>query len=156
LSLSLFNLYVEYIMRNAGLDDAQAGITIARRNINNLRYGDDTTLMAEIEEELMRLLKVKEESEKDGLKLNIHKNKSIPSGHITSWQIDGDTVETVRDFSWSPKSLQMMTAAMQLKDTCSLEEKVMTNLDSILKNRDIANKGPSSQSYGFSSSHVWM
>ena len=112
--------------------------------------------MAEIEEELKRLLKVKEESEKDGLKLNIHKNKSIPSGHITSWQIDGDTVETVRDFSWSPKSLQMMTAAMQLKDTCSLEEKVMTNLDSILKNRDIANKGPSSQSYGFSSSHVWM
>ena len=100
-------------MRNAGLEKAQAGIKIAGRNINNFRYGDDTTLMAEIEEELNSLLmKVKEESEKVGLKLNIHKNKIMPSGHITLWQMDGDTVETVRDFSWSPKSLQMMTAAM--------------------------------------------
>ena len=100
-------------MRNTGLDEAQAGITIGKRNTNNLRYGDDTTLMAEIEEELNSLLmKVKEESEKVGLKLNIHKNKIMPSGHITLWQMDGDTVETVRDFSWSPKSLQMMTAAM--------------------------------------------
>ena len=100
-------------MRNTGLDEAQAGITIGKRNTNNLRYGDDTTLMAELEEELNSLLmKVKEESEKVGLKLNIHKNKIMPSGHITLWQMDGDTVETVRDFSWSPKSLQMMTAAM--------------------------------------------
>ena len=100
-------------MRNTGLDEAQAGITIGKRNTNNLRYGDDTTLMAEIEEELNSLLmKVKEESEKVGLKLNIHKNKIMPSGHITLWQMDGDTVETVRDFSWSPKSLQMMTAVM--------------------------------------------
>ena len=144
-------------MRNAGLDDAQAGIMIARRNINNLRYGDDTTLMAEIEEELKSLLKVKEESEKVGLKLNIQKMKIMAFGPITSWEIDGETGETVSDFIfWAPKSLQMMTEAMQLKDACSLEEKVMSNLDSILKSRDIANKGPSSQSYGFSSSHVWM
>ena len=94
-----FNLYAEYIMRNASLDEAQAGIKIARRNINNLRYADDTTLMAETEEELKSLLmKVKEESEKVGLKLNIQKTKIMASGHITSWQIDGETMETVRDF----------------------------------------------------------
>ena len=113
-------------MRNAGLDEAQAGIKIAGRNINNLRYADDTTLMAESEEELRSLLmKVKEESEKVGLKLNIQKIKIMASGPITSWQIDGETVETVADLIfWAPKSLQMVTAAMKLKDACSLEEKL--------------------------------
>ena len=113
-------------MRNAGLEEAQAGIKIARRNINNLRYTDDTTLMAETEEELKSLLmKVKEESEKVGLKLNIRKTKMMASGPITSWQIDGETMETVRDFIWgAPKSLQMVILAMKLKDTCSLEEKL--------------------------------
>ena len=101
LSPCLFNLYAEYIMRNAGLDEAQAGIKIARRNINNLRYADDTTCMAESEEELKNLLmKVKEESEKVGLKLNIQKMKIMASGPITSWEIDGETVETVLDFFW--------------------------------------------------------
>ena len=121
----LFNLYEEYIMRNAGLD-AQAGIKIARRNINKLRYADDTTLIAESEEELNSLLmKEKEESEKVGLKLNIQKTKIMASGPITSWQIDGETVETVTDFfGGAPKSLQMVTAAMKLKDACSLEEKL--------------------------------
>ena len=113
----------KYIMRNAGLDEAQASIKIAGRNINNLRYADDTTLMAESEEELKSLLKVKEESEKVGLKLNIQKTKTMASGPITLWQIDGETVETVSDFIfWAPKSLQMVTAAMKLKDPCSLEE----------------------------------
>ena len=107
------------------MDDAQAGIKIAGRNINNLRYADDTTLMAESEEELENLLmKVKEESEEVGLKLNIQKTKIMASGPITSWQIDGETVETVADFIfWSPKPLQMMTAAMKLKDVYSLEGK---------------------------------
>ena len=110
-------------MRNTGLEETQAGIKIAGRNINNLRYADDTTLMAESEEELKSLLmKVKEESEKVGLKLNIQKTKIMPSGPITSWQIDG---ETVSDFNfWAPKSLQMVIAAMELKDTYSLEEKL--------------------------------
>ena len=108
-------------MRNTGLNEAKAGNKIARRNINNLRYADDTTLMAENEEELKSLL-AKEESEKVGLKLNIQKNKIMASGPITSWQIDG---ETVTDFIFcTPKSLQMVTAAMKLKDTCSLEEKL--------------------------------
>ena len=112
-------------MRNAGLGEAQAGIKIARRNINNLRYADDTTLMAESEEELKSLLmKVKVESEKDGLKLNIQKMKIMASGPITSRQIDGETMETVTDFFGAPKSLQMVTAAMKLKNTCSLEEKL--------------------------------
>ena len=113
-------------MRNAGLEEAQAGIKIARRNINNLRYADDTTVMAESEEELKSLLmKVKEESEKAGLKLNIQKTKIMASGPITSWQIDGATVESMADFIfWAPKSLQMVIAAMKLKDTCSLEEKL--------------------------------
>ena len=126
MSPCLFNLYAEYLRRNAGLDEAQAGIKIARRNINNLRYADDTTLMAEREEELKSLLmKVKEESEKVGLKLNIQKTKIIASGPITSWEIDGETVETVSDFIFgAPKSLQMVTAAMKLKDTYSLEEKL--------------------------------
>ena len=115
-------------MRNAGLEEAQAGVKISRRNINNLRYADDTTLMAESEEQLISLLKVKEESEKVGLKLNIQKTKIMASSPITSWQIDGETVETVTDFIWwgvgAPKSLQMVTAAMKLKDACSLEEKL--------------------------------
>ena len=115
-------------MRNAGLEEAQAGIKIARRNINNPRYADDTTLMAEIEEKLKSLLmKVKEESEKVGVKLNIQKTKIMASGPITSWEIDGETVETVSDFIFfflAPKSLQMVTAAMKLKDTYSLEGKL--------------------------------
>ena len=113
-------------MRNAGLEEAQAGIKIARRNINNLRCADDTTLMEESEEELKSLLmKVKEESKKVGLKLSIQKTKIMASGPITSWQIDGETVETVSDFIfWAPKSLQMVTTIMKLKDTCSLEGKL--------------------------------
>ena len=112
-------------MRNAGLDEAQAGIKTAGRNINNLRYADDTTLMAESEEQLKSLLmKVKEESEKVGLKVNIQKTKIMASGPITSWQIDGETMETVTSFLGAPKSLQMVTAAMKLKDICSLEEKL--------------------------------
>ena len=113
-------------MRNARLDEAQVGINIAGRNINNLRYADDTTLMAESEEELKSLLtKVKEDSEKVGLILNIQKTKIMGSGPITSWQIDGETVETVRDFILgAPKSLQMVIAAMKLKDTYSLEGKL--------------------------------
>ena len=113
-------------MRNAGLEEAQAGIKIAGRNINNHRYADDTTLTAESEEELKSLLmKVKEESEKVGLKLNIQKIKIMTSGSITSWQIDGETVEIVSDYFWgAPKSLQMVIAAMKLKDTYSLEGKL--------------------------------
>ena len=113
-------------MRNAGLHEAQAGIKIAGRNINKLRYADDSTLMAESEEELKSLLmKVKEESEKVGLKLNIQKTKIMASDPITSWEIDGETVETVADFIWgAPKSLQMVTAAMKLKDAYSLEGKL--------------------------------
>ena len=116
-------------MRNAGLDGTQAGIKIAGRNLNNLRYADDTTLMAESEEELKSLLmKVKEESEKAGLKLNIQKTKIMASGPITSWEIDGETVEQWQTlFFWAPKSLQMVTAAMKLKDACSLEEKLGPN-----------------------------
>ena len=126
LSPCLFNFYAEYIMRNAGLEEAQAGIKIAGRNIKNLRYANDTTLMAESEEELKSLLmKVKEESEKVGLKLNIQKMKIMASSPITSWQIDGETVETVSDYFFlAPKSLQIMTAAMKLKDAYSLEGKL--------------------------------
>ena len=118
--------YAEYIMRNAGLDEAQAGIMIAGRNINNLRYANYTTLMAENEEELKSLLmKVKKDSEKGGLKRNIQKTKIMASGLIASWQIDGETMETARDFIFLvSKSLQMVTAAMKLKDACSLEEKL--------------------------------
>ena len=126
LSPCFFNFYTEYIMRNAGLEEVQAGIKIAGRNINNLRYADDTTLMAESKEELKSLLKVKEESEKVGLKLNIQKTKIVAFGPITSWEIDGETVETVSDFilGGTPKSLQMVTAAMKLKDAYSLEGKL--------------------------------
>ena len=122
LSPCLFNFYAEYIMRNAGLEEAQAGIKIGGRNINNLRYADDTTLMAESEELNSLLMKVKEESENVGLKLNIQKTKIMASGPITSWQIDG---ETVSDFIFGfPKSLQMVSAAMKLKDAYSLEGKL--------------------------------
>ena len=126
LSPCLFNLYAEYIMRNAGLEETQAGIKIARRNINNLRYAHDTTLMSESEEELKSLLmKVKEESEKVGLKLNIQKMKIMAFGPITSWEIDGETGEKVSDFILgAPKSLQIVTAGMKLKDAYSLEEKL--------------------------------
>ena len=128
LSPCLFNLYTEYITQNGGLDEAQAGIKTAGRNINNLRYADDTTLMAESKKELKHLLmKVKEESEKVGLKLNIQKTMIMASSPITSWQIEGETMETVGDFIFyfaASKSLQIVTAAMKLKDACSLEEKL--------------------------------
>ena len=125
LSPCLFNLYAEYIMRNAGLDEAQAGIKTAGRYINNFRYADDTTLMAESEELKNLLMKVKEESEKVGLKLNIHKTKIMASGPITSWQIDGETVETMADFIFGAlKSLQIVTAAIKLKYAYSLAGKL--------------------------------
>ena len=125
LSPYLFNLNAEKIRPSARLDETQPGNKIAGRNTNNLRYADDTTLMAEREEELKSLLvKVKEESEKVGLKLNIQKTKIMASGPITSWQTDGETMETVTLFLGAPKSLQMVTAAMKLKDICSLEEKL--------------------------------
>ena len=128
LSPCLFSSYVEYIMRNAGLEETQAGIKIARRNINSLRYADDTTFMAESEEELKNLLmKVTEESEKAGLKLNIQKTKIMESCPITSWEIDGETMETVSDFFFgggTPKSLQIVIAAMKLKDAYTLEGKL--------------------------------
>ena len=123
---ALFNFYADYIMRNAGLEQAQAGIKTAGRNINNLSYADDITFLAESEEELKSLLmKVKEESEELGLKLNIQKTKIMAPGPITSWEIDGETVETVSDFIFGgPKSLQMVTAAVKLKDAYSLEGKL--------------------------------
>ena len=122
----LYNLYAEYIMRNTGLEEAQAGMKIDGRNINNLRYADDTTLKAESKDELKSLLmKVKEESERAGLKLNIQKTKIMASGPITSWEIDGKKRKQWQIlFSWAPKSLQMVTAAMKLKDACLLEEKL--------------------------------
>ena len=125
LSPCLFNLFAEYTVRNAGLDEAQAGIKIARRNINNLRYADDITLMEESEELKSLLMKVKKESEKVGLKLNIQKVKIMASGPITSWQIDGEQWKQWLTLFWgAPKSLQMVTAAMKLKDTYFLEEKL--------------------------------
>ena len=126
-------------MRNAGLDEAQAGIKIARRNINNLRYADDTTLTAESEEEIKSLLiKVKEESENVGLKLSIQKTKIMASGPITSWQIDGKTVETVADFIWGGSKITADgDCSHEIKRDLLLRRKVMTNLDSILKSRDI-------------------
>ena len=149
-------------MRNAELEEAQAGIKTAWRNINNLRYADDTTLIAESEELKSLLMKVKEESEK-GLKLNIQKTKIMASSPITSWQIDGEKMETVTYFFWvggeAPKSLQMVTEAMKSKGTyLLLGRKAVTNPDSILKSRDITlpTKVHLSQGYGFSSSHIWM
>ena len=124
--ICLFNLYADYIMKYAGLNEAQAGIKIAWKIINNLRYAADTTVMAESEEELKSLLmKVKEESERGGLRLNIQKTKIMASSPISSWEIEGETVETMADFTfWPPKSLQMVTAAIKLKDPCSLERKL--------------------------------
>ena len=135
----LFNLYAEYIIWNAGLDEAQAGIKISRRNISNLRYADDTSLMAESEEELKSLLmKVKEESEKVGLKLNLQKAKIIASGPITSWQIDGEILETVADFIFlGSKITADGDCSHEIKRRLLLGRKVMTNLDSVLKTRDI-------------------
>ena len=139
LSLCLFNLYTEYIMRNIVLDEAQAGIKIAGRNINNLRYADDTTLKAESEEELKSLLmKVKEESEKVGFKLSFQKTKIMASGPIISWQIDGETVETVADFVFGGSKITADgDCSHEIKRHLLLGRKVMTNLDSILKSRDI-------------------
>ena len=139
LSPCLFNLYAEYIMQNAGLDEAQAGIKIATRNIKNLRYADDTTLMAESEEELKSLvMKVKEESEEVGLKLNIQKTKIIASSPITSWEIDGETVETVSDFIFGGSKITAdVDCSHEIKRRLLLGRKVMTNLDSIFKSRDI-------------------
>jgi len=139
LSPCLFNFYAEYIMQNAGLDEAQAGIEIAKRSINNLKYKDDTTLMAESEEELKSLLmKVKKESEKVGLKLSIQKNKIMASSPITSWQIDWETMETVRDFILGGSKITADgNCSHEIKRRLLLERKAMTNLDSLLKSRDI-------------------
>ena len=146
-------------MRNAGLEEAQAGIKISRRNINNIRYEDDTTLMAESEEELKSLLmKVKEESEKVGLKLNIQETKIMASGSITSWEIDGETVETVSDFIlWGSKITTDGNCSHEIKRRLFLGRKVMTNLDSILESRDITfpTKVQLAKA-GFSSGHIWM
>ena len=146
-------------MRNSGLDEAQSGIKISRRNINNLRYADDTTLMAESEEELKSLLmKVKEESEKAGLKLNIQKTKIMASSPITSWQIDRETMETVKDFIFlGSKITAVGDCSHEIKRCLLLGRKAMTNLELVKKQRHyFADKGPSSQSYGFSNSHEWM
>ena len=147
-------------MRNAGLEEAQAGIKIAGRNIDNLRYADDSTLMAESEEELESLLmKMKVESEKVGLRLNIQKTKIMASGPITSWEIDGETVETVSDFIFLGSEITADgDCSHEIKRCLLLGREVMTNLDSIFKSRDITL--PTNvllvKAYGFSSSHVWM
>ena len=138
MSPCLLNLHAEYIVRNARLEEAQAGIKTAGRNINNLRYADDTTLMAGSEELKSLLMKVKEDSEKVGLKLNIQKTKIMASGPITSWQIDGETVETVADFIfWGSKITADGDCSHEIKRCLLLGRKVMINLDSILKSRDI-------------------
>ena len=154
----LFNFDAEYIMRNTGLEEAQVGIKIAGRNINNLRYADDTTLMSESEEELKSLLmKVKEESEKVDLKLNIQKTKIMASGPITSWEIDGETVERVSDFLGGSKITADGDCSHEIKRRLLLGRKVMTNLDSIFKSRDITlPTSLSRQGYCFSSVRVWM
>ena len=146
-------------MRNAGLEEAQAEIKIAGRNINHLRYADNITLMAESEELKSLLMKVKEENEKVGLKLKIQKSKIMASGPITSWEIDGETVETVSDFILRGSKITADgDCNHEIKRRLLTGRKVMTNLDNILKSRDITfvNKGLSSQGYGFSSGHVWM
>ena len=145
-------------MKNAGLEEAQAGINIARRNISNLRYADDTTLMAESEEELKSLLmKVKVENEKVSLKLNIQKMKFVASGPITSWEIDGKQWKQCQTLFWGSKITADGDCSLEVKRCLLLGRKVMTKLDSILKNRHFfASKGPSSQSYDFSCNHVWM
>ncbi|KAB0337484.1 hypothetical protein FD754_025160, partial [Muntiacus muntjak] len=138
LSPCLFNLYAEYIMRNAGLEEAQAGINVAGRNTNNVRYADNTTLMAESEELKSLLMKVKEESEKVGLKLNIQKTEIMASGRSTSWEIDGETVETVTDFIFGgSKFTADGDCSHEIERHLLLGRKVMTNLDSILKSRDV-------------------
>ena len=139
MSPCLFNLYAEYIMRRAGLEEAQAGIKIVGRNINNLRYADDTTLMAESEEELKSLfMKVKEESEKAGLKLKVQKTKIMAFGSITPWQINGETVETVTDFIVLDSKITVDgDCSHEIKRCLLLGRKSMTNLDSILKSREI-------------------
>ena len=152
LSPCLFNLYAEYIMRNAGLEEAQAGIKFAGRNISNLRYADDTTLMVK-----SLLMKVKEESKKVGLKLNVQKTMIMSSGPITSWEIDGETVETVEDFIFfGSKITADGDYSHEIKRRLLLGIKLMTNLDSILKSKDITLPTKASQGYGFSSGHVWM
>ena len=160
LSPCLFNLYAEYIMQNARLAEVQAGINIVGRNISNLSYADDTTLVAESEEELKSLLrKVKEESEKVGLKLNIQKTKIMASGPITSWQMDGETMETVTDFLFlGSKITADGDCSHEIKRHLLLGRKAMTNLDSILKSRDITlpTKIHLVKAIVFSSSHVWM
>jgi len=160
LSPCLFNLYAESIMQNAGLDEAQAGIKTAGKNIIKLRYAEDTTFMAENEEKLKSLLmKVKEESEKAGLKFNIQKVKIMASGPINSWQIHGVTMETVTNFIFLGSKITADGGCIhEIKRYLLLGRKTVTNLDTILKKQRhyFANKGLSSQSYGFSSSHVWM
>ena len=146
-------------MRNAGLDEARAGIKIARRNINNIRYADVTTVMAESKEELKSLLKVKEENEKVGFKLNLQKTKIMASGPITSWKIDGETTERVADFIFLGSQItENGYCSREIKRLLLLGRKAMTNLDSILQSRDITlpTKVQTSQSYGFSCTHVWM
>ena len=144
-------------MQKARLDKVQAGIQIEGRNINNLRYADDTTLKESKEELKSLLMKVKEDSENAGLELNIQETKIMTSGSITSWQIDGETMETVTDFIFLGSEITADgDCSHEIKRHLLLGRKAMTNLDSILKSRDITNKGLSSQSYGFSSSHVWI
>ena len=160
LSPCLFNLYAEYIMRNSGLDESQAGMRIARRNNNKLIYADDTTLMEEIKEELKSLLmKVKEESEKSALKLNIQNPKIMTSGPITSWQINGETMETVTSFVFlGSKITAGDNCSHEIKRCLLLGRKTVTNLDQHSKKQRhyFTDKSPCSQSYGFSSGHVWM
>ena len=160
MSPCLFNLYAEYIIRNAGLEEIQAGIKIAGRNINNLRYADDTILMAESEGKPKSLLmKVKEESGKVGLKLNIQKTKIMASSPITSWEIDGETVETVSDFIFGCSKITVDgDCSHEIKRCLLLGRKIMANLDSILKSRDITllTKVRLVQAMFFSSGHVWV
>ena len=158
LSPCLFNLYAEYIIRNSGLNEAQAGIKIAGRNSNNLRYADGITLMAESEELKSLLMKMKEESEKVGLKFNIQKTKIMASSPITSWQIDGETVETVANFNFAGSQITADgDCSHEIKRHLLLGRKAMTNLDSILKSRDIALPTKVCLVKAvFSSSHVWM
>ena len=158
LSPCLFNLYAEYTMRNAKLDEAQAGMKIAGRNINDLRYADDTTLMAESKELKSLLVKVKEENENIGLKLNIQKTKIVAPGPITSWQIDGKTMGTVTDFIfWGSKITADGDCSLEIKTLAPWKKSYDQPRQHIKKQRHyFANKGPYSQSYGFYSSHVWM
>ena len=159
MSPCLLNLYAEYLIQNAGLDEAQAGIKISRRNINNLRYADDTILMAESKELKSLLMKMKEVSEKVGLKLSIQKIKIIASSPITSWQIDGETVEAVTDFILGGSKITADgECSHEVKRRLLLGRKAMINLDSILKIRDITlpSKVHLVKDMVFSSSHVWM